>query len=94
MNDWDKVSRLGKDAIALGLSPHDSYEWMPMIEGFIHTNDWGLGKSISEEIISKDFNLQKATCNLWNRAINNSSIPAEKNYEVNQILSDLGCGIH
>ena len=93
MSDWDEVTKLGMEAISSGFSPQDIYEWMPMIEGFVHTNNWDLGKTISKEIMVKDPDLRKATCNLWNRALTDSSIPLEKREEVNQILSDIGCEI-
>ncbi len=91
MSDWETVSKLGMEAISLGLSPQDIYEWMPMIEGFIHTNNLDLGKTISEEVILKDPGLKKATCTVWNRALMDSTMPAEQSDEVQHLFSDLGC---
>ncbi len=35
--DWEEAARLGDEAIALDYRPLDYSEWMPVLEGYVHT---------------------------------------------------------
>lgn len=51
--DWENVSALGDEAIALSLSPEDRVEWLPFLKGYAITGDAETLKQLARRVIGE-----------------------------------------
>lgn len=89
--DWETVRSLGDQALSLGFGPHESYEWIPFIEGYIHGRNWEMAGMLTIEAYGKDPNLKQALCAAWSRATRTTSLSPNEQQTVNSVTSELGC---
>jgi hypothetical protein len=53
--DWQQITRLGNEAMEAGFNPSISQanspqEWIPFIEGYARTGNWGLAAELSDQL--------------------------------------------
>ncbi len=53
LEDWAAVSSLGDEAIASGFKPHNDYEWIPFIEGYIHSGNWAVAQTLTMNMLAR-----------------------------------------
>lgn len=53
IGDWEKVSALGDEAIALSLSPEDRVEWLPFLKGYAINGDAETLKQLARRVIGE-----------------------------------------
>ena len=51
--DWEQVTVLGDEAIALSLSPEDRVEWLPFLKGYAITGDAETLKQLARRVIGE-----------------------------------------
>lgn len=68
IDDWDKVARLGKEAFKLGLTPVDSYEWLPFIEADVRAGLANEAQKHASQLAKENPTLLPGLCAIWERA--------------------------
>jgi hypothetical protein len=53
IGDWEKVSTLGDEAIALSLSPEDRVEWLPFLKAYAITGDAETLKQLAKRVVGE-----------------------------------------
>jgi hypothetical protein len=80
LGDWETVVSLGDKAISDGLSPHNQYEWIPFIEGYIHTRNWDKAHSLTTtDINNQDMGNRAAICAVWTRSVEAMTLSPSEN---------------
>lgn len=51
MNDWVRIAQLGDEARRLGLTPGDSTEWVPIIEGYVHVGRYEDARALAARVL-------------------------------------------
>jgi len=59
--DWQQVVKLGDEATQLGLTPKDTSEWLPFLEGYFMAGDTDRAKEIAQSL-SKDVSASDWIC--------------------------------
>jgi hypothetical protein len=67
VGDWAKVASLGKQAFKLGLTPIESYEWLPFIEADARTGKADEAKKQSIQLAKENPVLLPGLCAIWDR---------------------------
>ena len=72
MGDWETVVALGDEAAAQGIAPDSTeanapQEWLPFIEGYARTGDWGRAAELTLVNSRIDSNYEPMLCRLWER---------------------------
>ena len=75
--DWKQAAALGDRAMALGLTPDDHVEWMPILEAYVHLNDIEQVRRLSTLVGIDAFVRVQACRNLISNAAYRSSTTVE-----------------
>lgn len=65
--DWKQVVDLVDEAISLGYSPEDSFEWLSYIEALARIGKVEPAQNLSNTILARDNSIRKGLCQVWNR---------------------------
>ena len=87
--DWEQVSNLIDEAIALGYEPEDQFEWLTYIESQAMMGDMNTAENLSSKTLAEDKNIRAGLCELWKRIQVHTGSEAQA--RVNQSLSDFRC---
>ncbi|PWH17626.1 MAG: hypothetical protein DDG60_01675 [Anaerolineae bacterium] len=81
--NWEKITRLWKEAQEQGLRPSNPLETLPFLEASARSGDWAQVEQLSQITLQTPA-ARKALCALWKRLSLEISLPAE-------LLSQSGC---
>ncbi len=88
--EWDRLTRLGEKAFALGDTPTDPAERFPFIEGYAHTGNWSRALELTGDSATITTLIHPSLCALWERIIKETPASAERTAVLAQ-LDSLSC---
>jgi hypothetical protein len=97
MGDWQQVVELAGEAQNQGFHPTQSesdnpQEWIPFIEGYAHTGDWGEAQRLTLEASSGRYKQYiPRLCHLWGQLQASTPPSPERDQAVGQVGRDLRC---
>lgn len=84
-DNWTEVSRLGREAFKLGLTPLEIYEWLPFIEAEARTGDVAEARKLSLKVSKENPLINAGLCEVWAR------VGAGDSEQAHALLSQLKC---
>ena len=91
--DWETVNSLGNRVISDGYSPNNLYEWLPFIEGFLHTRNWDKAQSLTIDTFNSDQGNRAALCAVWSRSTETMTLSPAENETILSVQNELGCSV-
>jgi hypothetical protein len=89
MNDLERVTALGNEALTLGYSPEDAKEWLIFIEANALTGNLEEAEALSMRAMDEDARTDKGLCIVWKRVQTRGHAGSEE--IVQKMLSQLDC---
>lgn len=89
--DWAKISQLGRDAQAAGLSAQQPSEWMVFIEGFARSGDLQTAQALTNQVNALDPKLQSSLCAEWQRIEKQSGNDSGDPEQIKAVKAGLKC---
>jgi hypothetical protein len=94
LGDWKAVASLGDEAAAHSYTPNDPYEWLPFIEGYIHTKNWEKAHTLSLETDRWNPELIPAVCDAWSRSLRSMELSASELADASGWQEEFHCKAH
>lgn len=89
--DWSQVVDLWDQASQNGFAPGNGVEYLPFIEGFALTGDWGKAEQMTNTAEGEARVMAPSLCDTWGR-IEGESLPSgERDQTLTRIYTDLQC---
>lgn len=89
--EWDEVIRLWETARQNELQPENGFEYLPFINAYAHTGDWGTAKSMTRTSQKTMQGIDPLLCNIWSRIESNTTDSTEKEGIILSVREDLRC---
>jgi hypothetical protein len=84
--DWETVARLGDEAFAVPMLPDDPYEYLPFVEAYARLGRVKEARLLTRQVADNMPLLKPALCAVWERAGQQTALPAET---VDKVKSEL-----
>ncbi len=89
--DWEEAARLGDEAQANGFTPTNSYEWLPLIQGYAMSKRWEDALDRSQRAYAEDETIAASLCHIWEEASAQSIPPNEWGQAIQELKNRLQC---
>ncbi len=89
--DWTAIVALAAEATAGGYSPNNRLEWLPFVEAFAHTEDWGRAMELSVDALKYSKSTRNMFCPIW-RGFEEEGLAAPAGTFA-EIYGQLGCEV-
>ena len=90
-DDWNQVVQLWDEAQKVGERADNGFEYIPFIEGFGHTEDWGQVKSLTKFANRVTSGLGPSLCSAMDRLIVDAPASQQKDETISNLKEDLKC---
>ena len=96
VGDWETVVELGDEAEAQGIAPDSTeanspQEWLPFIEGYARTGDWGRAAELTIINSQIDSNYELMLCKLWERLETSGPQSEDAQAAAGRVWQELEC---
>jgi len=91
LGDWAGAVQAWQGAQAAGLWPQDAVEYMPFIEAYAHSEDWGQSVALSREAAKPGSQYPEMVCRLWARIERETPAGAERDGALGTVRAELNC---
>jgi hypothetical protein len=92
--DWNSVVVLISKALEKGFAPKDPREWLPLIEGYAHTNNLLASEELSNGILREYPQMHHAICNIWKRVESEADYHSKGQKKAITLLNTYNCHLY
>lgn len=89
--EWDGIIKLWNESQSLGERPDNGFEYIPFIEGFGNTEDWGKVKELTKFANKITAGLEPSLCSALDRLAINAPESLERDETILSLKDDLSC---
>jgi hypothetical protein len=89
--DWERVARLGDEAVIHGYAPRDPFEWLPFIEAYAFTGDLNKAEKYTAQAFNADGKPGTGLCQIWKRVQAQGPAGREAEFASAKIIKELQC---
>lgn len=89
--DWEEVIRLWEEAGRKGLTPNDNFEYLPFLEAHLHAGQPEQALKLSALAARFPPSMKPTVCETWERALNETTPPAEMQSAFRQVKQEYNC---
>ena len=87
--NYEQVSRLGDEAMALGFKPQEQNEWLVFIDAYARMGDFTNAKELSKAALAEDIRIRRGVCTVWEQIQAESGAGSES--QIGGIIRQLNC---
>jgi hypothetical protein len=91
IEDWEQVAYLGDEAIRVGYTPYDPFEWFVFIEGYGLSGRVEPATAITQDVFNARSDYGPALCELWQEMANQPPAQATLSSAWELLQKDLSC---
>lgn len=89
--EWNQVIQFWETAREAGLQPGNGFEYLPFIEAYAHTGDWGTARKMTRSSQKTMQGIEPLLCDIWSKLESDTSPSTEKEAAVSSVRQDLSC---
>ncbi|MEK6753788.1 MAG: hypothetical protein AABZ00_16140 [Chloroflexota bacterium] len=87
--NYEQVSRLGDEAMALGFKPQEQNEWLVFVDAYARMGDFTNAKELSKAALAEDIRIRRGVCTVWEQIQAESGAGSES--QIGGIIRQLNC---
>jgi len=88
--NWQKVIDLYMLAESKGFKPQNAYEYVPLIQAYVHAGNIQSAAGISQILDLSEESTKGVVCDTWNKLTKDNSLSTSEE-SITHVLSDLQC---
>lgn len=89
--DWKKVVSLADEVFSTSYAPVDKTEYIPFIEGYVHTGNWEQAERLTIDAAESDIAYRPALCSIWQRISKELEGSDEIDAKILDLSTKTGC---